>query len=212
MTDMRQTEPMNRERWLTELAALMAPRFEAEGFPIPRVRVSVGFPFRSRGATIGQCWAPEVSSDGVSEIFISPQVDESDAVHVLVHELAHAAVGIPEGHKGNFTKLIRALGLEGKPTATVAGPATEWAYELSRSLPYYPHGEMDMGGGFTIGGPTPGVPIPSSGDPSPERPKQSTRLVKLECGGCGYIARTTRKWLDGVGVLHCPDHGEMREV
>lgn len=39
--------------------------------------------------------------------------------------------------------------------------------------------------------------------------KQGTRLIKLECGTCGYVARTTKKWLDEVGPCHCPEHGAM---
>ena len=34
---------MNRETWLNEMAALMAPRFEELGFPLPKFRVSIGF-------------------------------------------------------------------------------------------------------------------------------------------------------------------------
>jgi hypothetical protein len=31
---------------------------------------------------------------------------------------------------------------------------------------------------------------------------QGTRMLKLECSGCGYVARTTRKWLE-VGAPSC---------
>lgn len=41
------------------------------------------------------------------------------------------------------------------------------------------------------------------------KPKQSARLIKCVCPECGYIARTTRKWLDERGPPHCPDHGPM---
>ena len=34
--------------------------------------------------------------------------------------------------------------------------------------------------------------------------KQSTRLVKVLCPGCGYTLRTTRKWLDERGAPICP--------
>ena len=37
--------------------------------------------------------------------------------------------------------------------------------------------------------------------PSDER-KQSTRLLKLTCPECGYVIRTTRKWLE-TGLPTC---------
>jgi hypothetical protein len=40
--------------------------------------------------------------------------------------------------------------------------------------------------------------------------KQSTRMVKCECPDCGYIVRTTRKWLE-EGAPICPcNKREMR--
>ena len=36
----------------------------------------------------------------------------------------------------------------------------------------------------------------------------TTRLFKAECLSCGYIIRTTRKWLDGEGAPLCPCNGE----
>lgn len=38
------------------------------------------------------------------------------------------------------------------------------------------------------------------------------RNVKLACHHCGYIARTTRKWLEHAGPAHCPNHGAMMVV
>lgn len=193
--------PMTREEWLMELAEKLAPRFAAEGFPLPKYRVSVGFPRGSRNA-IGQCWTPKVSADAVTEIFISPELDQADVVHVLVHELTHAAVGIPAGHAGDFTKMIRKLGLEGKPTSTVAGPETKWAYDAADTMGRsYPHGVMNVFSG--IGGivPFPGGPV--SPGPLTPTPKQKTRLLKASCPGCGYVARITAKWL-ATGLPVCP--------
>lgn len=38
------------------------------------------------------------------------------------------------------------------------------------------------------------------------RKKQSTRLVKVQCSNqeCGYVLRTTAKWIDKVGAPICP--------
>lgn len=38
--------------------------------------------------------------------------------------------------------------------------------------------------------------------------KAGSRLVKCECAECGYVVRTTRKWLDEVGAPLCPCNRE----
>lgn len=37
--------------------------------------------------------------------------------------------------------------------------------------------------------------------------RQTCRLLKVECPTCGYVVRTTRKWLDR-GAPICPTHRE----
>ena|ERR1035438_9605122 len=39
--------------------------------------------------------------------------------------------------------------------------------------------------------------------PYPHKP-QSTRLLKAECGECGYTVRVTKKWLEAKGAPICP--------
>jgi hypothetical protein len=43
--------------------------------------------------------------------------------------------------------------------------------------------------------------------------KQATRMLKCACATCGYIVRTTRKWLETAGAPLCPiegmDQGDM---
>ena len=41
------------------------------------------------------------------------------------------------------------------------------------------------------------------------RKKIGTRMLKCECTVCGYIARTTRRWIRDVGPPSCPNHGAM---
>jgi hypothetical protein len=83
------------------------------------------------------------------------------------------------------------MGLEGKATATVAGEEfAEWARGLDAKIGSYPHVGL--------------VPLSTM-------KKQSTRMIKLEGRCCGYVARTTRKWLD-FGVPSCPCGNEMEEA
>ena len=39
-----------------------------------------------------------------------------------------------------------------------------------------------------------------------------TRLIKTQCGHCGYIARVTRRWIADVGAPLCPCKGEPMEL
>jgi hypothetical protein len=192
---------MNREQWLMEaLSKQVLPLvFAAAGVPAPaKVRVSVGFPKGSRGSkgahAIGQCWSPHMSADGTAEIFIHPKLsDPVDVINVLIHEAIHATDGNKSGHKGDFKRIAKAVGLEGKMTATVLGEALRAkVVKWLETFPPYPHaalGEPGDGKG------------PAKGDPK----KQSTRMVKAECPECGYVVRLSRKWLD-VAVPQCPVH------
>lgn len=187
-----------REQWL-EAAVVECERwFVRHNYRLPPVRVSCGWPSASalRGANrrIGECWDPSASSEGKHNIFISPCLEtvtgEQGVLSILVHELVHAAVGIDAAHGAAFGKCARAVNLTGKLTSTTAGP--ELLLEIERwsgLLGKYPHGTLDQ-------------------DKSP-RKKQTTRMVKCECASCGFVVRTTRKWLEQVGAPHCPAHGAM---
>ena len=185
---------MNRDTDLNAEAVDLAPLFAAIGAPIPAaVRISCGWPGGgSRNSRIGECWSTQSSADGHFELFISPMISESVRVlDVLTHELVHAAVGLECGHKGRFGKVARALGLEGKLTATVAGAALRAKLEaVVAKLGGYPGAALNLG----------------------SRKKQSTRLVKCECDDCGYTVRTTSKWLDLYGAPLCPCNSEAMTV
>jgi len=185
-----------REEWLSAAVRKMEGHFTNRGYNVPAVRVSCGWPSRGGLAgskrTIGQCWSTEASSDGVSQIFISPWLDDvcspQGVLATLVHEVVHAVVGIKEKHNKVFGKCARAVGLEGKLMATTATPELvdtlkAWVEDLGN----YPHAKLDS-------------------TKSPVK-KQSTRMIKCECGECGYIARTSQKWIDAAGAPLCPVKG-----
>lgn len=189
-----------REQWLNKALALIRKHLDqtAEVTVPEAVRVSVGFPGgrRSKNHAIGQCWTNTASKDKVFELFISPTIDEAQEVlATLIHEAIHATVGLAAGHKAPFKKVAIAAGLEGKMTATFAGP---WLRDVmkdwSAKLGPYPHGALD----------------PSKADTSGPK-KQSARLIKCECTECGYVVRTTQKWL-ATGEPLCPCNGEPMSV
>lgn len=179
---------MTREEWLHELTERLRPAFDAIGQPLPdKVRSSCGFPshgaLSTRRRVVGQCWYPEASTDGTTEVFVSPvQSDGLTVAETLAHELCHAACGKGHGHKGLFVEVARKIGFTAPWKSTPATP--ELKERLNALLPGpYPHAELH---------------------PLPTEKKQSTRLVKIVCRGCGYTLRTTRKWLERAGLPICP--------
>jgi len=184
---------MNREDWLTAAARELESLWPIS---VPKYRVSVGWP-GGRGkkdSVIGQAWKKEASEDNVAEIFISPKLsDPVEVLSVLVHELCHVIDGGESGHRGRFIDLAQSAGLTGKWTATVAGDGLKKRLvEISDGLGKYPHGALN--------------PLESG------VVKQPTRMLKLVCPGCGYIVRTSKKWVDrGLPTCYCGIELELED-
>jgi hypothetical protein len=182
---------VNREEWLCECIQQLRPDFEQVGNALPqKIRASCSWPSKSGLANkkrrIGEAWSAKNSADQSCEVFISPVLkDPLEVAATLVHELVHCAVGVEEGHKGKFPRLAKALGLEGKMTATAAGETLKTRLkEVTAAVGPYPHAELTH---------------------SNATKKQSCRLLKVACTneGCGCVVRITRKWLDEVGPPTC---------
>jgi hypothetical protein len=207
-----------REEWLREAIRRFRPVFKEAGIEIPKgVRITIGFGptgARQENATIlGVTAARVLSSTNVNEIFISPEHAEAPTMlATVIHELIHAVDDCEHGHKGPFVEMAKALGLDGKMTATVPGEELTKALEImADEMGPYPGSKMNLEGGRPIAGPggeIPGGPITSG----PRR--QGTRMIKRMCvqdpeQDCfGYAVRLTQKWID-VGNPHCPNGHEM---
>lgn len=188
----------NREQWLMECAKMLEEDFQAIGYECHSDSYRISCGFSSRGALskkskrIGECWSTAVSSNGLGEIFISPLLDNPiDVLGVVTHEMIHHIVGCECGHKGPFKRCAKAIGLEGKMTATTIGE------KLSRRLNAiwekvgnYPHYHID---------------------PKAKPKKDGTRMIKFECMNCGWVGRTTQKWID-VGLPQCHCGGKFNTV
>jgi len=194
----------NREAWLVKAVDALRPLFaeidvthdgEVVDTTIPTIRISVGFPGGgSAKKRIGECWAPAAATDEVSQLFVSPILDDAARVlDVLAHELIHAIDRCESGHKGKFTKIAKALGLSGKMTATVVEEGSDLKAKLDAivaEIGPYPHAALSLGGATS--GPK----------------KQTTRMIKVECPADGYTIRTAQKWID-LGLPTCPCGEEM---
>lgn len=193
---------MNREQWLNAAAAEIHAEFldqfqsqfgeEGEAH-LSSLLVSTGFPSRGGlGKVIGECWKAEASDGGAHHIFINPRLtDVVEVVATLAHEMIHAADNGEHKHRGPFVRCCRAIGLDGKPTATVASPEfAEWARGLDAKIGPYPHQELK---------------------PLLVEKKQATRMLKLEADCCGYVVRTTKKWIE-AGYPSCPCGNEFQDA
>jgi hypothetical protein len=155
--------------------------FNTAGLKPPgKLKVSCGFTGRgSRKKVLGECWT------AAKQIFVSPVQDgEIDVLSVLVHELLHAC--LPEGtkHGAAFKQGMKSLGLEGKATATVAGEELKKKLRaIEKTLGPYPHKALDLG---------------ASGEK-----KQTTRLLKMACSNCEFVARVTQKWVSMMNNPKC---------
>lgn len=196
---MKEKQVQTREQWLEAAVEQMRPLFEKHEYKIPAIRVSVGWPssrgLSAKNRTIGQCWSPDASTDKKAQIFISPwlqkECDPYGVLPTLIHEVVHAVVGLAAKHGKKFKQCAVAVGLEGKMTATTAsGPLLDTCAAWVKKLGPYPHAKLDS-------------------MKSPVK-KQTTRMIKCECGSCGYIARTSKKGIEAHGSPICPcNHRSM---
>lgn len=175
---------VTREEWLVQAKEHLRKEFfnkPKRALP-PKVAISCGIPKGSLAA-IGQCWDPKVSSDGTTHVFICPSIDQSfDVLHVLLHELCHAVVGVHHGHNGTFGRLARVVGLEGKLTHTRVSKDSETGQILTNienALGEYPHKAIDKIPRKKKANKPKRVTLVSSRDPSY---KLSIRLDLLETG------------------------------
>lgn len=178
---------VTREAWLENAVEhLRQGLFKRSKYKVPKVRVSVGFAFGKRKA-IGQFWHPKASDDKKGQILICPRQEAFDALDTLVHELCHACTP-GKGHGPDFRRCAIAVGLCGKMRSAGAGPVLkkELLEIIKNDLGKYPHSKLNI-------------------DMKPAKP-QTTRMIKMECDHCGYIARTSMTNIEEHGAVLCPTH------
>jgi hypothetical protein len=202
LADQQAARDATREAWLLAAVEELRPLLKQVGAVVPeRVSVSVGFAAKNVRKALGVCFPTAATNGGISHMFVSPMIEDPIKVlDVLVHELIHASDDCKSGHAGHFAKCARAIGLEGKLTATHAGDDLRTQLEdISTQLGPYPHTKLNLGNNIK---------------------KQTTRLLKLMCSddccplmdeatGNVYTIRVTKKWIE-VGLPSCPCGATMK--
>jgi hypothetical protein len=185
-----------REAWFQKIIDVWRPYFARVGFPLPaRIWVSVGKP--PRVSATGTCYPGAASDDGSPHIFVHPILSDPNRVAgTLVHQLCHAALG-NRSHGSQFKTLATATGLVGKMTQTIEGPMflTIMPGIIDRIGPY-PHASLRQIRGLDK--------------------TSNTRLIRINCPGCGYMLRGTQRWLriavPACPNPRCPNRDEQMEV
>jgi hypothetical protein len=217
-----------REQWLVAAYRYLRPQFDQlveligmakatdpkfadlPDYRMPEdVHISVGFGYgakRENEVILGQTWRSDRSSDKVNHVFISPEIEHASTVlGVMIHEMLHILFDCDHGHDRVFAAFGQMLGLEGKPTEMLPGPAYEMELMLlaEQHLGAYPHAKLDVQRTKAIV-PADGTPVPSGGwgyvGPAP----QTNRHMGAFCPECGYLVRSARKWL-AIAVPACPN-------
>lgn len=188
-------EGVNREAWLRAVYTAIRQTLLPEAPEM--VAVTWGFPSKkalsTRNQRIGECWSGNAGGcEGKKAILISPVIKTGiEVADVLSHEMIHAALPAKVGHKGEFVRLMKRIGLEGKPTATHAGPVLKAKLEeIIAKVGTWPAGYL-----------------------TPPPPKDRNRQMKAECD-CGRILRVSRKVYSEGSILcgECDSEFKMQEA
>ena len=143
----------------------------------------------------------------VHEINMSAEhLKTHDMGELMLHELAHAennVLGVKDcsgrQHNKKFKAMAERLGLLVHPRDSSVG-----------------YGFTDLADGaktFLAGIKFDGKIFSAyRGGSGAKKGKVGSRLIKCECGECGYVARTTNKWLEDTGAPLCPCNAKPMEV
>lgn len=177
-----------RDEWLLAAKRILDDALTSAGLKPADVRASVGFPVGNRGGkngkSIGICHYD--AKDKTPQVWIHPEIDDPLRVlDILAHELIHAYLPMGAGHGPKFGKPARHIGLDGSLTATTAGPEfSAIAQNVVEVLGDYPHSKLTY--------------------EAARGRKQTTRQILVDCP-CGIKYRASRKVLESIQDLRCPD-------
>ena len=147
----------------------ITPIFQARGYAVPQVKVSVGFPSTGgKGRHLGQCWSSKAAEDNINQIFIAPHLKTPlDFLDTLVHELVHAVDNCESGHGEGFKKIAIDVGLKGPMRSAGAGDnLRQELIRISEKLGVFPHGRLNLP-----------IPAAQKAPKSPEKTRSEVRQM-----------------------------------
>ena len=174
-----------------------------------------------RGVTYYQAWKNgHTQAEPFVEICAMGESDYVQVAGTTIHELAHVLAGYEAGHGKDWKAACWLLGLR---FCRAAGQSYHWsAFSPDIRNAIAAMAAPDDGApstNITIRGKLIARPKPKpcSMGIGPRGGKSrgagsGSRLIKVGCESCGYVARVTQKWIADPGPPHCPDHGAMTVV
>jgi hypothetical protein len=165
--------------------------------------ITVTIQTKGRKNAVGWFWSGRWLNKGqkkdakaVNEINMSAEhLVDHDMGELILHELAHAennSCGVKDCsgrvHNKHFKAMAERLGLEVKPR--------------DKSVGYGFTGLAQAGKDFLKGIAFKRELFTSYRPPQRGKAATGGRLLKLECPGCGYVIRSTQKWID-IGTPTC---------
>ena len=174
---------------------------------------------RTRGVTYYAAWQTEAGRVPLIEICAFAQRDRVQIAGTVIHEIGHVLAGFEAAHGKGWKAACGRAGLRCIKAAGTDYVMSMVALDLRHAIAALPdpqEGDPTKSGGGadglakffrgTLGGCAAGVG--SKGGTS-RGVGSGSRMIKMECLTCGYVARAAKKWIESVGVVHCPEHGAM---
>jgi hypothetical protein len=181
------------------------------GLSVPMDNIVVTIQSKGRKQALGWFWSnrwtPGSEKSNLHEINLSAEyLREHNMGETLIHELAHAEnhhCGIADTdktgrrHNKKFKSMAEKLGLTVEKSKSLGFAHTALGPEAEKFL----SGIKFNRELFEL----------CRIEPETKEGKAGSRLVKCQCPDCGYVIRTTRKWIE-TGFPICPCNGIMEEV
>jgi hypothetical protein len=172
--------PANREAWLTRaVERFNEGLFEPNGYPLPALKVSVGFPRGRKMHLPGDCETD--TKDGAPQIFISPKIDNAiEALTVLAGMLIRARLVKNGADDYAHIKSIVGAIEHGGDWLLMDEMREDYAL-LAEELGPYPHSGVNV----------------------KAKSQQKGRLGIAKCPSCGAIAYVSKVGWEKSKGLHC---------
>jgi hypothetical protein len=176
---------------------------------------------RTRGVTYYNAWKAGDDKKPLIEICAFAQRDRVQIAGTTIHEIGHVLAGFEAAHGKDWKAACARAGLrrvKAAGTNYVMAMIEPGLRQAIAALPDPNEGTPANGadGGDaaallkmfrgTLGGCSAGV---GSRGGTSRGVGSCARMVKMICTECGYVARASRKWIEALGAVHCPLHGQM---
>jgi hypothetical protein len=210
------------ENFIADIVAMVRDRLnEEDKAALDGVKIVYGAGSRrTRGVTYYGAWDTGEKKVPLIEICAFAQRDRVQVAGTTIHEIGHVLAGFEAAHGKDWKAACERAGLRRIKAAGTNYVMAMIEPELRQAIAALPdpqegdpaqRGGLDAGallkmfkgtlGGCTAGHGAKGGTSRGAGSGS--------RMVKMTCLECGYVARAAKKWIHEVGPVHCPAHGAM---